>query len=244
MAYIIFAIFIVFVIDFVLDFVQPYTNVLNFDIEQKEVLLAYESGIPDVFSAEDLNSLCSNLNVTKLQGTKITYTALGFVLPAWDVKTVSPETTSGRVTILRKNKNLEILFGSTSTSYNVRLELVYPEDANPVVISENTESGDFFNISEDAFKNKVIIINTTFAGDLDKFEVKTDPASNKDVIMVFISAISGIIRENVLIGETPMNNSCQTGKLGEHSQIFGNSLMLANGSKIPVKIDMETWWLR
>ncbi len=243
-SYVLFAIFIFFLIEFVIDLINPYVNFLDYDIEQKQVLLAYELGVPDVFNSENFASLC-NVNVTLLQGTKVTYTALGFTLPAKDEKTTSPETTSGEIILLRKNKNLEILAGSNSTSYNVKLEFVYPEDTNPIVVKKSTaEGGDFYNLSRDSFKNNIVTINTTFANDLDEFEIKTDPATKKDVFMVFISTANGINKDKIKIGAVPMNNSCRSGKLGEHSEIIGNSLMIYNGTKIAVKIDMETWWLR
>ncbi len=241
LAYIVFIAFIVFIIRFSINLLTPYTNTIDFSIHQRNALKVYHNSIPSVFDYNDLYKLC-NVNATELNGVKVIYNIKGVKLPAWDDLIEYPNNTDGKIIILRKNENLEILFGSNSTEYNTTLIMVFPQYSNVFIENDSLETQDLISLEKDSFQNDVITINSNVkSNDLDKVMIKTD--SKTSPFFVFISGIYGINHNRVFVGSASINGSCSSGGSGYKQELYGNALMNVNGSDTIVELTQKTWWI-
>lgn len=223
-AYLIFALFLFYISDFVVNFMQPFSNNINFDINHRdsESLKNYFYK-PTIFK-NDINEFC-NFSINKSLSAKSNYEIKSIIMPYYDSYFNSNEL---GIYLLRKGNSLIIDFNANQSLF---FDIIIFTSNNVYFNNLTVNEYDYYN--KTIFEKKVLLsIFSNSSNQKSSFEIIVN-----DTAFLFFNYYD---YDNIFISNIPFKYDCGKERFSEKKILF-NSIANFENKKILVDYSVEVW---
>ncbi len=222
-AYLIFAMFLFYISNFVLDLSSPFTSYIHGSIYYKDLASLKDRFYFSNIDLSTIDSICDiNLPKSKLVGSG--YSIVGFYLPAYD----TPYSVEG-IHFNRNGNKVEIVFNNTGV---VRMSVKLLTDGKASLNAVGLESDDTYNISKTDYGFYLSIVDNASYADIDTILLNFDKQA------YFVLEQSNL---SFYVGTIESNYSCNDLFLRGSSSMFSGFSDLDHRG-IVSKYWVRIWW--
>ncbi|MBR9678100.1 MAG: hypothetical protein GOU97_02310 [Nanoarchaeota archaeon] len=242
-AYLIFLFFIIFLINFLLRLVTPFSDSSEFELREKKITSIVSFLEKYSMTSEEFQSLCTK-EFDFVSNLSLEYNLLGFTLPQNANYTLGSDFGEGQVRFIINGYDFNISAGRTTGSGNASFDLVFPKNVYVSSTNSGIESEDDISNSTDFFNNQVFSFNLSLsAGDEDTIIFVTSHSQKYLVVLTNTNTNQGMDLSKFYVGDLKMNDSCGTTGTGYQDYVYQEFFtnVVENNNKYLSKVKVNAW---
>ena len=225
-SYFLFALFLIYMSDFILDISEPYSSQIRQELLYKNSEALEHAFTTNDVSREYLNNICTT-NYTKVISTRAKYETKGVILPAYDEQV---NDTKLGLHIQRQGNKARITFNTNTTA---NLSIIIITNNEVIITEENTEPNDEYTKTKNQDTTLISIQDNNTMGDKDTYEITIN-----DSVILFLDYEN---MEQSYIGLTPLAYNCGRIRSLPKKTYYSNYAILEE-KQVIVEYGVEVWW--